>query len=61
MDAGWWQVDYKGVGGIAESGGVVNALLMLVGEAMKGGSNASVGFAWKYQHEKNVHKQVEVD
>ena len=38
MDAGWWQVDYKGVGGIAESGGVVNALLMLVGEAMKGGS-----------------------
>lgn len=24
MDAGWWQVDYKGVGGIAESGGVVN-------------------------------------
>ena len=33
MDAGWWQVDYKGVGGIAESGGVVNSLLMCMRRA----------------------------
>lgn len=35
MCPGRWEIYYKWVRGIAESGGVVDALLMLVGEARR--------------------------